>query len=100
MMNKTLTIIFAITQILDGILTYLGACKFGSSGEGNIVIRSLMDLVGIPMSLIMVKGCALVLVYLFYKQCSQKLWYSLMSAWLICFYILVAIIPWCVVLNS
>jgi Domain of unknown function (DUF5658) len=100
MMNKILTVIFAITQILDGALTYLGTSKLGSSGEGNALIRTLMDMMGIPLSLIFVKGSALVLVYFFYKQCSAKFWYPLMTAWLISFYVLVAIIPWCVVLNS
>lgn len=98
-MNKILTIVFAITQVLDGLLTFVGTSRLGASAEGNIVIKTLMSYVGIPLALILVKLCALVLVYFFYVQCKSKLWYPLMVGWLICFYLLVAIIPWCYVLT-
>lgn len=51
-------LLFASTQILDGVLTYLGVSLFGVRIEGNPLLARLMMSLGIAPALAAAKGVA------------------------------------------
>ncbi len=85
--------IFVGAQVLDGILTYVGITLLGSDVEANVLLRTWMDLIGTPATLVGAKlmACA----------CGGVLYYTAWHRPLAItagLYIGVAVIPWCAVL--
>lgn len=88
-------IIFAATQVADGVMTAAGAAQYGLSIEANPLLAFLFGAVGTSATLVAVKlfaiGCATLL-----HLRSKYLALSILTV----VYVLAAIVPWTFVLTN
>ena len=90
-----LVVTFLLTQVLDGIFTYIGVTTFGISIEANPIIASLMTALGHGPGLLSAKLLAAGLgIMLHLRQIHAAI--AALSA----FYLVVAIVPWSALLFS
>jgi uncharacterized membrane protein len=87
-------------QFLDGVLTYFGLTIFGYTMEGNLLLRNLMELLGIGFSLIIVKSVCIFLSIYLYQLSKTNFRSLLMMSALIFTYVYFALIPWTRLLFS
>jgi uncharacterized membrane protein len=86
-------VVFLLAQCFDGVFTYVGVLTFGLSIEANPLIATLMDTFGHGVALTGAKMVAAVLgICLHLRQVHSAV------AVLAGFYILVAIVPWVMIL--
>ena len=87
--NKFIFLVFALTQIFDGIFTYYGVKIFGMEIEGNPLMVLIMASLGVGTGLIMAKLTAVLVGIGLYKYgyCNIILVGTLL-------YLIVAILPW------
>jgi hypothetical protein len=84
---------FLLTQVLDGILTYVGVSMFGIAAEGNPLLAWLMSSYGDLLALAgakMLSACCGVALYI--------LGVDRLLAVLTLIYIAAALVPWTIVL--
>lgn len=84
---------FLITQILDGVLTYIGVSAFGIHAEGNPILAYLMASYGEVVALAAAKIVAAMCGVALYVLAVDRL-----LAMLTLIYIGAALIPWTLVL--
>jgi hypothetical protein len=84
---------FLLTQILDGILTYVGVSLFGIAAEGNPILAWLMASYGEVIALTAAKGVAALCGVALYALAVDRL-----LAMLTLVYIGAAVVPWTLVL--
>jgi len=92
--------ILAILQILDGLLTGLGMYYFGTSAEGNPLLRMLMENYGYVNALVLTKLFALGVIGALCMLASKVSWISMAFKGVIAIYLLFAVIPWTVILLT
>lgn len=90
----TLGAILIVLQILDGVFTALGVSHFGINAEGNLFIRSLMEIWGPTTALLAVKGVAISVVCALCALAHKVLWIAAAMRGVIAVYMIAAIIPW------
>jgi hypothetical protein len=86
-------VVFLVAQVLDGALTYLGVTLHGPQIEGNPVIAWLMDRMGEGPGLATAKITASFFGIVLHVTAVHKA-----VALLAVFYIVVAIVPWTIIL--
>jgi hypothetical protein len=84
---------FLITQILDGILTYIGVSAFGIAAEGNPILAWMMATYGEVIALAGAKIIAALCGVALYVLAVDRLLAALTLV-----YVGVAIVPWTLVL--
>ena len=84
---------FLLTQILDGILTYVGVSIFGIAAEGNPILAYLMSSYGQAFALATAKLVAGLCGVALYLLAVDRLLAALTLV-----YVAAAIIPWTLVL--
>lgn len=84
---------FLLTQILDGILTYVGVSIFGIAAEGNPLLAYLMSSYGEAIALAGAKVVAALCGVALYMLAVDRL-----LAMLTLVYIGAAVVPWTLVL--
>lgn len=84
---------FLLTQILDGILTYMGVSIFGVAAEGNPILAWLMTSYGQEVALLGAKIVAALCGVALYALAVDRL-----LAALTLIYIGAALVPWTIVL--
>lgn len=87
-------------QIMDGYLTSLGMSHFGIESEGNIFIQNLMKSVGADAALILVKGAAILVVFLLTALVRRQRNLKGIINFLCLIYLCCAIIPWMYILTT
>jgi hypothetical protein len=95
-----LGLILAFLQILDGVLTAVGVSHFGTSIEGNVLIRHLMEQVGYVEALILVKGFALCVIAALCTLAGKVRWLGLAMRGIAVIYVTAAVIPWSFVIAK
>jgi hypothetical protein len=95
-----LGIILVILQILDGILTGIGMAQYGTSMEGNLLLRSLMTAVGYIPALLLVKGGSIALIALLCYQTTKISWLKPALYGVMGIYIVGAVVPWTYILVT
>lgn len=95
-----LGLILATLQVIDGILTGIGVMHFGTSIEGNAVIRNLMEIIGAGYALVIVKVIALGVVALLCKMSTKISWLGLAMKGVIALYLCAAVLPWSYILLT
>ncbi|MDC0357345.1 DUF5658 family protein [Oligoflexia bacterium] len=95
-----LGIVLAVLQILDGILTGIGIYHFGTSAEGNLVLKSLMDQIGYAPALILIKSLAILIVAALCYLSSIVAWLKSALKAVIFIYLGAAIIPWTAIIVT
>lgn len=89
-----------LAQILDGALTIGGVATYGTAAEGNPILRSLMELIGLAPAVIVTKlACSGLIVGLCY-QAHSIAWLPRALKGILGVYALLAVIPWSVMLAS
>jgi len=88
-------IVFAATQVADGLMTAAGAAQYGTSIEANPLLVFLFGVLGTSTALVSVKlfaiGCA-TLLHLGSKHLALRI--------LTVVYVFAALVPWTFVLAS
>ena len=95
-----LGIILVGMQIADGILTAIGVSYFGTSIEGNVVLRTLMNSYGVVATLIGVKVIAIGIVMTLCHLAFTVTWLRSALKLVISLYLFAAIIPWSYILYT
>ena len=90
--------LLAILQAMDGLLTSLGVARFGSSVEGNPLLRVLFDQYGCVPTLAIFKTMAILSVVTLTCVAKELPWVKQMMEAMSCFYLIVAVIPWAYIL--
>ena len=92
---RLILLVFLLMQICDGLLTYTAVAVLGVSGEGNIMLAALMQVVGAGPTLVGAKSVAVCCgVLLYVRGC-----YGILGA-LTGFYACAAITPWLVIFHN
>lgn len=87
-----------VAQILDGVLTYLGMTRFGVNAEGNVLLHTLMNYMGVAQALLTVKLLSIyVVVFLCCRDISER-WLRVAFKSITIFYFIFAICPWTLML--
>ena len=92
--------ILAVLQILDGILTTLGVSHFGTDAEGNVILRSLMEIIGHVPALIVAKSLAIAVIATLCVLSKKITWVGRAFKFVIGIYLFAAIIPWTMILVT
>lgn len=85
---------FLVAQGFDGLFTYVVVQAYGVAAEGNLLLATWIDLVGLGPAIVGAKGLACGCGVLLYCLGVRR---ALLG--LTVFYIAVAIVPWLVVLQ-
>jgi|688.fasta_scaffold25574_1 hypothetical protein len=95
-----LGVILSLAQVLDGILTGIGMATYGTSMEGNALLRSLMHSVGYLPALLIVKGASIGVIAFLCSQALKVSWLKLAMRAVIAIYVVFAIVPWTFILVT
>ena len=95
-----LGIILSLAQVLDGILTGIGMATYGTSMEGNALLRSLMHSIGYLPALLIVKSASIGVIAFLCAQALRVSWLKLAMRAVIAIYIVFAIVPWTYILVT
>jgi hypothetical protein len=87
-------------QILDGVLTGIGMAQYGTSMEGNLLLRSLMTTIGYIPALLLVKGGSVALIALLCHQTTKISWLKPALYGVGALYVVAAVVPWTYILVS
>ena len=91
--HQLVFVAFLLTQVLDGILTYVGVSAFGIGAEGNPILAWLMSSYGEALALAGAKVVAACCGVALYMLAVDRL-----LAVLTLVYIAAALVPWALVL--
>jgi len=92
---RLILIVFLLTQVFDGILTYVAVAWLGVVGEGNLLLATAMHVAGAGPALIGAKSLAAGCGMLLHSRGLHGVLGVLTGL-----YILAAIAPWLLVFNS
>jgi hypothetical protein len=95
-----LGLILSTLQILDGVLTGIGMAHYGTTMEGNILLRSLMSVMGYLPALILVKGASIALIVLLCQQTTKISWLKPALYGVVGLYVIGAVVPWTYILET
>ncbi|RMG44535.1 MAG: hypothetical protein D6719_01665 [Candidatus Dadabacteria bacterium] len=90
----TLGALLCLLQILDGILTGIGVFHFGTTIEGNALLRALMENWGYVNALVFVKSLAILIILSLCSLSRMVSWLPKAMKAVIVIYLAAAIIPW------
>ena len=92
---KLILIVFLLTQLFDGILTYTAVAWLGVVGEGNLLLATAMHVAGAGPALLLAKGLAAACGVLLYFRGLHGVLGALTGL-----YLLAAIAPWLMIFHS
>jgi Domain of unknown function (DUF5658) len=98
-LTLVMALLLASLQVMDGFLTFVGVLTFGTVAEGNILIKTLIETVGVVPALVSVKAFAIGVIYVLYNLASNVRWVPHALGAVSAIYITFAIVPWCMVLS-
>ncbi len=87
-------------QILDGLLTGIGMYHFGTSAEGNMLLRLLMENFGFVNALLVTKCFAILVIAMLCSMSASVSWIKTALRCIIFIYLGAAIIPWSAILLT
>jgi hypothetical protein len=93
--GDVVVVVFLLAQCLDGVFTYVGVMSFGLGIEANPVIVSLIGTLGHAAALTLAKTTAAALGICLHLHRMHGA-----VAVLAAFYVVVAIIPWLMILSA
>lgn len=96
----TIAAVLIALQVLDGVLTFTGMSIFGFSAEGNPILRSLMDEVGLIPALLVTKGGCIAVVVALCSQLTRITWLPAALSLVAVVYATCAVVPWSFILAS
>ena len=93
-----LALFLSILQALDGLLTALGVSRFGTSIEGNPLLRTLMEEFGYVPTLASMKIAAVGIIGILAILAKEVPWIPTALKGVCGIYLVMAIIPWTYIL--
>ena len=90
--------ILALLQVLDGVLTGIGMYHYGTSMEGNLLLRALMGVIGYLPALVVVKTASIGLIGVLCLQATKVQWLKPAFIGVIALYTVMAVVPWTYIL--
>ncbi len=87
-----------LLQAADGILTLIGVQQFGTSMEGNLLIRKLMIVFGHGPAIAIAKSICIAIIIRLTLLAHRVSWVRQAMGAICCFYLLAAIFPWTYIL--
>jgi len=88
-----------LMQVLDGILTFAGVSVFGADMEGNALLRDLVSTFGAVKALFFVKAITALFAIFLTLRAHRRRWIRPIIVALVGIYLILAIVPWVVVLS-
>lgn len=85
-------------QVMDGYLTSKGIQRFGLEAEGNLLLRTLMQVFGEHHALLAAKAFAILLIVFLTVLAKRMTWITNLIGALSYIYIVAAVIPWIIIL--
>lgn len=67
---NSMLLFLVIFQILDGIFTYIGVSNYGTMIEGNLFVKTIMEIFGVVFGLVLVKSISIFFMYFIYEMCK------------------------------
>lgn len=95
-----LSIILALLQVSDGVLTGMGMSMFGTAAEGNLLLRTLMEAWGYIPALFIAKSFAILVIAGLCYLSTVVSWLPRAMRCVIAVYVLAAVIPWTYILLT
>jgi hypothetical protein len=89
-----------LAQLLDGALTISGVATYGTAAEGNPMLRTLMELIGLTPAVVLTKLACSALVIVLCYQAHSIAWLPRALKGILGVYTIFAVIPWSVMLAS
>lgn len=89
-----------LAQILDGALTINGVATYGLAAEGNPMLRTLMEVIGLAPAVVLTKLACCALVVVLCYQAHSIAWLPRALKGILGVYTLFAVIPWSVMLAT
>jgi hypothetical protein len=94
-LSRLTLLLFLVTQLCDGIFTYVAVSAVGLAAEGNVLLATWMGFIGPATTLVVAKlGAAAAGVLVYYKGLHGVL------AGLTAFYAAAAVGPWMIVFMN
>jgi hypothetical protein len=93
-----LGLVLIALQVADGVLTGMGMAHFGIHAEGNVLLKSLMQLIGYVPALVLAKGLAVIVVCTLCVLSNKIFWIPRAMKVVIGIYLFAAVIPWTMLL--
>lgn len=93
-----LGIFLATLNVYDGILTSIGVDRHGIAAEGNTLLRELMLKYGPDLTLLGMKGVAILIVLMLTIAAKKTKYIKDLIGALSCLYLFAAILPWLYIL--
>lgn len=95
-----LGVLLSLMQVLDGVLTGFGMATYGTSMEGNILLRSLMHTIGYLPALFLVKSASIGVIAFLCSQALKVRWLKVAMRAVIAIYLVFAVVPWTYILLT
>ena len=92
--------ILILLQILDGILTARGVSLIGHVGEGNVIIRFIMEYCGVIPALLIAKSFAISVICAICVYAKSFSWVKYAMGGTAFIYATFAILPWIAILSD
>jgi hypothetical protein len=89
-----------LAQFLDGALTISGVATYGTAAEGNPMLRTLIELIGLTPAVVLTKLACSALVIVLCYQAHSIAWLPRALKGILGVYTIFAVIPWSVMLAS
>lgn len=93
-------IVLALLQVADGVLTGIGMAHFGTSAEGNPLLRALMHQMGYIPALVAAKSISIMIVATLCLLAAKINWVVSAMKLVALVYIGAAVVPWSIILGS
>lgn len=90
----SLALLLITLQVLDGMFTLAGIHAHGLQIEGNILIRTLMQMWGAELAVVVVKSFAIIVTIILSVMSLRVHWLPRALRLVAAIYLLCAILPW------
>ena len=97
---QTLCVALTLLQTLDGLLSFWGLSRFGAHYEGNVLLYTLMQHIGITPTLLVSKLFAIIVIWLLFLLARRIPWLPRALQGVAVVYIFGAVAPWLIFLTN
>ncbi len=86
--------LLCLLLVLDGMLTYIGISHSSTEFEANLLVKGVMDSLGIGGGILLTKFFAFLSLYILWRCRKEILWIFTAIKGLVFVYISLALLPW------
>jgi hypothetical protein len=92
--------VLSVLQVADGVLTAVGVSSLGIEMEANPLLRSMMEVFGVPATLFAVKGFSIAVIAFLTTLGGLVPWLTMAFRAMVALYSVCAVIPWSIMLLA